>query len=178
VIIDLRTIPEETRISEVYEKDWWDLDEQDDKIQGLVTPLQVLMQISRVGDQFVLKGGISGRLAVLCDRCLEPFHWDLDAEFSVFLALPPPGADQPDVELFEEDKAVDFIRGELVDLDEIVREQVYLTLPMKSVCRGNCLGFCPLCGANLNEGVCKCRKETGHSAFSKLKNFKFRGETR
>lgn len=177
MIIDLRAIPEETEIREVYERDWWDLDEQDGKIQGLVTPLQVLVKISRVGDKFLLKGGMSGRLAVLCDRCLEPFHWDLAAEFSVVLTFPAPATGQSDVELLEEDMEVDFICGEMVDLDEIVREQIYLSLPMKSVCGGKCMGLCPLCGANLNEGVCKCRKENGHSAFSKLKNFKIRGET-
>ena len=178
MIIDLRTIPDETQVSEVYKRGWWDLDEQDDKIQGLVTPLQVFATISRVGDKFVMKGGMSGRFSVLCDRCLEPFDWDLEDEFTVFLALPLPATDQTDVELLDQDMEVDFVRGEVIDLDEIVREQIYLALPMKALCRVNCLGLCSLCGANLNEGLCKCRREGRQSAFSRLENLRIRGEKR
>ncbi|MBU2497299.1 MAG: DUF177 domain-containing protein, partial [Proteobacteria bacterium] len=134
MIIDLGTIPEETQIREVYQKEWWDLGKQDDKIQSLVSPLQVQLKISRAGDKFVLKGGISGGFQVVCDRCLQPFRWDLDAEFSLFLALPPSPTDQSEVELLDEDMNVDFMGGERVDLDGIIREQIYLSLPMKSIC--------------------------------------------
>ena len=60
------------------------------------------------------------------------------------------------------------------DLDEVVREQIYFSLPMKSLCRKDCSGLCPLCGANLNMEECKCRKEKGHPGFSELKNLKLK----
>jgi uncharacterized protein len=64
---------------------------------------------------------------------------------------------------------VDFIKGDTIDLSDIVREQVYLSLPMRSICKESCRGLCPVCGANLNESSCLCRKPEGHPAFSKLR---------
>ncbi|MGD2124970.1 MAG: DUF177 domain-containing protein [Desulfobacteraceae bacterium] len=176
MIIDLRTIPEETRISEVLKEEWWCPDGHEDQVLGFETPLQVDLKVSRVGDKYVLNGKISGGVQIRCDRCLEPFHWDLESTFNVYLALPPPGTGQTDVELLEEDMEVDFIRGEMIELDEILREQIYLSLPIKCICVESCLGLCSVCGANLNEGYCRCERESGHPAFSKLKNLKIKGE--
>ncbi len=117
---------------------------------------------------------------VRCDRCLESFHHDLDSGFHLFLqesASGPKG--ETEVELLDEDMEVEFISGDQLNLDEIVREQVFLSVPMKSVCRETCKGLCPECGANLNHEKCKCLKGSGHPAFQKLKNLKtddLRGE--
>jgi uncharacterized protein len=93
------------------------------------------------------------------------------------LQVRPTAPDEAELELLEEDMEVEFIHGETVDLDAIIREQVYLALPMKNVCREDCAGLCPVCGANLNEGPCSCKKDSGHPAFSKLKFLKIKGET-
>jgi uncharacterized protein len=87
--------------------------------------------------------------------------------FRVYLALPLPEDDDPEeddteIELAEKDLEVDFIRGEEIDLDEIIREQIYLSLPMKSLCSEDCLGLCPTCGSDLNAGSCQCHREQGH----------------
>jgi uncharacterized protein len=124
----------------------------------------------------VLEGTLSGGIQVLCDRCLEPYHRELEASFRVFLARPSHAAEEEDVELDEEDLDFDFIRGDEIDLNEIIREQIYLTIPMKSLCREDCLGLCPKCGSNLNRGGCQCRGDKGHPAFLKLKNMNIGGE--
>ena len=177
MIIDLRTIPTGFRSLEfVLEKDWWRSDGQRDQVLGIDTPVQVKMKIYRAGDKYVLDGELSGGFQVVCDRCLEAYHRELKTVFRVFLALPLPETDQTEIELAEEDLEVDFIRGEEIDLDEIIREQIYLSLPMKSLCSGNCLGLCPICGSNLNAGNCQCHRKQGHPAFLKLKNLKTQGE--
>ena len=84
--------------------------------------------------------------------------------------------EEDDIELAEEDLDVDFIRGDEIDLDEIIHEQVHLTIPMKSLCREDCLGLCPECGRNLNAGDCPCDRDQGHAAFLKLKNLKIEGD--
>lgn len=45
-----------------------------------------------------------------------------------------------------------------LDLDSLVTEDVYLALPSRILCRDDCKGLCPMCGADLNEGSCGCKK--------------------
>ena len=177
MIIDLRTILQEPRTFEfVLEKDWWRPDGRRDQVLAFDEPLKVKMTIYQAGNKYVLDGALSGGLLVSCDRCLEPYHQDLSSVFRVFLALPPTETDQSEWELLEEDLEVDFVTGEEIDLDGIIREQIYLSLPMKSICSETCRGLCARCGGSLNNGNCQCERERGHPGFLKLKNLKIEGE--
>jgi uncharacterized protein len=169
MIIDLQTITEETEFSEVLEEGWWHPGARDDQILGLDAPLRVTVKVSKAVDKFLVTGTLRGGLRIRCDRCLEPFHRDIQSQFHVYLIVPREGADQEEIQLLDEDMEVDFIKGDTIDLSEIVREQIYLMLPMRSICVESCRGLCPACGANLNEGPCLCRKTEGPPAFSKLK---------
>jgi uncharacterized protein len=169
MIIDLQAITEEMEFSEVLEEGWWQPDPEDDQILGLDAPLRVRAKVSKVADKFLVEGTIRGRIRIRCDRCLEPFHREMESRFHVYLVVPREGTDQEEVELLDEDLEVDFIKGDTVDLSDMVREQIYLSLPMRSICKETCRGLCPVCGANLNETPCLCRKAEGHPAFSKLR---------
>ncbi|MBM4294554.1 MAG: DUF177 domain-containing protein, partial [Deltaproteobacteria bacterium] len=59
-------------------------------------------------------------------------------------------------ELTAADLDVDFISGENIDLQGIVREQIILSMPLKPLCHEDCRGLCPGCGANLNREACTC----------------------
>ena len=118
---------------------------------------------------------MSGMLKASCDRCLEPYEIELSHKFKVFLASPPEENEKDEVELLDEDMEIGFITGEQLNLDEVVKEQIYLSLPIKIICREDCPGLCPDCGTNLNKGDCTCDKTKGHPAFSKLKNLKIEG---
>jgi uncharacterized protein len=177
MIIDLRTLPEESWITETLDENWWSPDGPEDTMLSLDRPLKVNVHVYKVGDKYLLDGDISGRARVRCDRCLEPYHWELKSSFHVSLLVRSTTPHEAELELLEQDMEVEFINGETVDLNAILREQVYLALPMKNLCREDCLGLCPLCGANLNEGPCRCRKDSGHPAFSKLKSMKIKGES-
>jgi uncharacterized protein len=150
MIVDLRTIPEGSRRFQfVLEQNWWPSDAQRDQILGIDTPVQVNLEIYKAGDKYVLDGELHGGLRIVCDRCVEAFHRELRTAFRVYLALPLPEEDETEIELAEKDLEVDFVRGEEIELDEIIREQIYLSLPMKSLCSVNSLGLCPTCGSNL-----------------------------
>jgi uncharacterized protein len=173
MIVDLRTISNGPRYVDLaFEPGWWHGDEHYDQILGLDGPLESRIAISKAGTKYVLEGHLKGVLRVRCDRCIEPYHYDLESSFRLFLALAPAGADESELELSEEDLSVDFVVGDEINLDEIVKEQVYLSLPMKTVCREECAGLCPICGANLNEEACECHREMGHPGFQKLKKAK------
>lgn len=171
MIIDLTSIPHGTRRFDFcLEKYWWHSDGPNNQVLGLDTPLRVRIDIYRAGDRCVLEGDLSGGLQIICDRCLEAYHQDIKSSFRVFLVSPISDTAKADIELLEEDMEESFIRGTEVNLDAIIQEQVYLTLPVKSLCSKECLGLCPLCGGNLNEKDCQCRQAHGHPAFQKLKD--------
>lgn len=180
MIIDLSRLPEDAEVVEAYDPDWWHGEGEEEQVLALDRPLAVRVRVRRAGDKYILEGRISGGILARCDRCLEPFHRDVDAPFHLFLKVVVSDAETaPEVELLDEDMEVNFIRGEQLNLDEIVREQVFLSLPIKCVCSETCRGLCPRCGGNLNQGNCTCRKEEGHPAFSKLRDIQIydhRGE--
>jgi uncharacterized protein len=177
VIVDLRNIAEEPRyFSFTLEKEWWQSERDTDHILGFERPLEADIEIYRVGDKHLLKGAIKGRVTVRCDRCLEPYWLDSRSHFETFFQSPVNEAEDDERELEEEDMEVDFEKGVEIDLREILREQIYLSLPVKLICHPDCRGLCPQCGINLNEGQCRCTEELGHPGFAKLKSLKIQGE--
>ena len=106
----------------------------------------------------------------VCDRCLETYTFAVNRDFRLSLCRPvPPESAREETELKKDELAVGFIVAEKIDLDDIIREQIYLSLPMKLLCKNGCAGLCTRCGANLNMEACKCSGNSGHPAFLKLK---------
>jgi len=106
-----------------------------------------------------LRGRLVTRLGLECGRCLEGFTLGVDQELDLFYL--PHREDQGDeeedeVELSDREMVVAYYRNDRLDLGEIVREQVFLALPLKRVCREECLGLCPACGTNRNASRCTC----------------------
>ena len=67
-----------------------------------------------------------------------------------------PDEETDDGELHADDTAATFYRDDEIDLGELMREQFYLALPMKPLCRPDCKGLCPQCGTSLNTDTCQC----------------------
>ena len=106
-----------------------------------------------------IAGHATTMLELACSRCLEGYRVPVDAEFDLMFlpAADAPGAGEADeVELADEDINTAFYRDGVIDLGELMHEQFYLTLPMKPLCREDCKGMCPVCGANWNETSCAC----------------------
>ena len=59
-------------------------------------------------------------------------------------------------EVGEDDLGTSYYRNDEIDLNELLREQFYLVLPMKPLCQENCRGLCSQCGTNLNTDTCEC----------------------
>lgn len=98
-----------------------------------------------------------------CDRCCAPLKEHYGFTFDNVLSKQASG----------EGESGDIIQveGDTFDLDELVSSNVILNLPMKHLCSEDCKGLCPICGKNLNEGPCGCKREI-NSPFSKLLNLK------
>lgn len=100
---------------------------------------------------------VSGELDVegegRCDRCLGPSPLSFEAHVEIMIVRTAAPAPEQD-----EDMILHQIRG-VVDLTEPLRESVLLHLPQKTVCRDDCLGLCPGCGADRNTTPCDCAAE-------------------
>ena len=93
---------------------------------------------------------------VRCQRCLEPVVLPERADLE--LAIFEDGAEvvPGEYELDESDFGVLYVDSDVVDLEPLLIEQMQLNVPMRTVCREDCKGLCPSCGADLNAGECGC----------------------
>jgi uncharacterized protein len=104
-------------------------------------------------------GTLAAGLALECGRCLEPFVSSVAERLDlVYLPVQSPRADEDDedVDLGEDDMVVVHYTGGRIDLGEMVRGQLVLSVPMRRVCREECRGLCSVCGANRNSVACGC----------------------
>jgi DUF177 domain-containing protein len=137
-------------------------------------PLEVTATAELVGTEIRIRGHLKTRLSAQCDRCLAPIEIPLDRDFDVIYR---PSASlvrgrEEEIEVPKDELEVGFFSGDGVELAEIVTEQVILSVPMKVVCREDCKGLCPSCGADMNRAACQCsaRQKTGEvSPFERLK---------
>jgi uncharacterized protein len=119
---------------------------------------------------------VKGNLAVLmeadCDRCLETATFPLETEFDLFY--------RPDLEnvrsgeeiaIDEGESQIGFYEGGGLELNDILREHVLLSLPMQRICSDACKGICPVCGQNRNQVDCRCEVKAMDSRWAALKNF-------
>ncbi len=123
------------------------------------------------GDEDALH--VVGRLAVglrlECGRCLDLFDFTIGPHLDLYF-LPQAGGEveEEEVELKERELVIGSYRGGRLDLGEVFREQLFLALPLKRLCREDCRGLCPNCGINWNQGSCECRPEVADLPFSGL----------
>ena len=106
-----------------------------------------------------------------CGRCLEKFLYHIDEPFTATFLPASKRPSDSDLELESDDLDVSFYKGKSIDLSELVREQIFLSIPMDPLCRTNCRGLCPECGKNLNDGRCYCSHIKGDHRGSKAKKF-------
>lgn len=135
-----------------------------------------------VGTNFVLThadlnlhidGTVETGIRCTCSRCLKEFSRHLSADFDLSYRPQPKAAREgEEIELKYEDMEVGFYDGVKLDVNLMVLEQIELALPMKFVCREDCKGLCYKCGADLNEGSCRCDNTEMDSRLGALLQFK------
>ena len=103
-----------------------------------------------------LKGQFAGKFSVPCARCVEPVEIPLDSEFD--LIFRPIGADAGSAErsITAPETEIGYYQKDSLALEDVLREQVLLALPVRTLCKPDCKGLCPRCGANRNLQACNC----------------------
>ena len=143
----------------------------------IVTPSDLAFEIHKDKDKFRLVGDVAAELELSCSRCLEPFRLPIAAPFDVRYLPASAAAAAVDREVDDDDLETSYYRNGEIDLNELLREQFYLALPMKPLCRKDCRGLCMQCGTNLNEGACDCAPVWEDPRLAALKGLAARGES-
>ena len=123
---------------------------------------------------------IRGHLAVTmrcdCNRCLDPAVFPIDSSFDLFYRpAEVAGDDEEEVEIDEGEAEIAFYEGAGIELKDVLREQVLLSMPMQRVCREDCQGICPVCGQNRNLINCGCEAKLVDDRWSALKKVQVKG---
>jgi uncharacterized protein len=119
-----------------------------------------------------LAGDFSTRVEMACARCVEPINRDVTNHFD--LLYRPQGADagRSELSVTAAEAEVGYYQGEGLLLEDALREQVLLALPLRAVCKDDCKGLCPHCGGNLNQQQCDCAEPLQDPRWSALKEIK------
>ena len=117
-------------------------------------------------------GEIATKVELVCARCLEPVVDEVHRSFDLFYSPLPKGEKPEEARLKEDDAEIGFFEGEGLFLADVLREQVLLALPMKVICRSDCRGLCPNCGANLNHEECRCETHAADPRLAPLARLK------
>ena len=108
----------------------------------------VRVRITNTGDKkLLIEAEASFVLIMPCDRCLEDVRVPLSYSVSRTADL----GEAPD-----ESEEQAYLDGYDLDVDTLIRDELFVHLPMKVLCREDCKGICNRCGANLNHGTCGC----------------------
>lgn len=116
--------------------------------------------LSRTQKGILVEGRLSAVLPVNCVRCLDAILHNLDTDFTELYAFDHRTETESELIVPEEG---------YIDLDPIVREYLQLDTPANPLCRADCAGLCPICGANHNQTECDCTTDAIDPRMAKLK---------
>jgi len=124
-----------------------------------------------------LNGGLTTSFELACARCLEPVVQNVARNFD--LLYRPQGADAGPEErsVTATEAEVSYYQGRGLLLEDALREQVLLAVPLKVICREDCKGLCPHCGKNLNAEECCCADPVEDPRWSALKDIRSKLDT-
>ena len=119
-----------------------------------------------------IQGEVQGEMEVPCARCLAPTRFSVSCPLDLFYRPMAQIAREEEVAVTEAEVEIAFYQGAGLELADVVREQVLMQLPMRSVCREDCKGICPACGKNRNRESCGCREAFSDPRWEALRNWK------
>lgn len=143
-----------------------------DKAYTLDDGISYDVVLTHAGDGVLATGIVRARAAGACDRCLESATFDIAGEIEEYFLFEEP----EDPEEFED--GFELVGPErTIDLSGAISDAVVMDTPFVLLCRPDCAGLCPQCGANLNEGDCGCATaseqawvDSDENPFAALKN--------
>jgi uncharacterized protein len=105
---------------------------------------------------FRLRASLSYEQTVACARCLTPIVGVVESQIRLLILKEEPQSSDSELELQTDDLDVFQLSGSILDTEPVLREQLQLNVPMRTLCKEDCLGLCPECGINRNHDCCDC----------------------
>ncbi len=126
--------------------------------EGFESLVKGQVTLTRTDRSILVKGTLTTEIELDCGRCLKPFRCPLTLNIEdVYFPTLDVTTGLP-VSLSDEPGAFTVDVHHVLDLTEAIQQYTVMAVPMKPLCRDECLGLCPECGANLNLEECQCRR--------------------
>lgn len=171
VFIEIEALkPEPLQVSHTYESGQFRLAHED---AALTAPVHAEFTLSYRDQELHINGSAQTAIKYKCSRCLKEFARPLAVSYTLFYLPQPKGNHAEDeIALKYDEMDIAFYDGVRFDVDLMILEQIELSMPMQFVCQEDCQGLCYVCGADLNEGSCGCKKEDQDSRLAALLEFR------
>ncbi len=170
MIIDLANVgTTPKKIDLAFDPSEIDLDGED---VTLIGKTEFSGETRRIGGKAHVRGTIGADISLDCTRCLEPVAKHFAISFDDVFIDASEETDVEEIEIGEEQLDESLVLDGKIDMAEVVREQILLAMPEQVLCRQDCKGLCPKCGANRNLIDCKCADDEIDPRWAALKNLK------
>ncbi len=140
-------------------------------------PIRFEVRVVQAGELVDVRGGFEVRVRLRCSRCLAEFDADLADRFALTYSprslMPEQLRPGEETEVAAQEIGLIPFDGNEIDLREGLQEQVVMALPFKALCREDCKGICPHCGADLNRNPCRCSTGAVDPRLAPLAGIKF-----
>ena len=134
-------------------------------VSTLVTGTVTLIRTNR---GILVQGTLHCTVPIECSRCLKVFDYPLSFKLEEeFFPVIDVNSGTP-VEIPDEPGSFTIDEHHILDLNEAIRQNALLAIPIKPVCRADCRGLCQSCGKDLNEGRCDCEHNAIDPRWAKL----------
>ncbi len=133
--------------------------------------LQVEGVATLIDREIHVKGALATQLHMECARCLEPVVLPVKRNFDLYYVPLEEAPEEDEQPVPRGQEELGFYSGETLVLEDVAKEQVLLSLPMRVVCREDCKGLCPKCGINRNRETCGCSETQVDPRWEALKKF-------
>lgn len=171
--LEIRALP----FSEEYPADTLELGEDVRQALALRTSGRAELVREHRGAKDVIEdirviGKLATEVELRCARCLEPVRREVASDFD--LLYRPLGVDAGPHEraVGDADLEIGYYQGAGLELEDVLKEQLLLAVPIKAVCREECKGLCPRCGTNLNTETCDCTQDAPDARWLALKDLR------
>ncbi len=145
---------------------------------GLEGPVHTDLRLERLEERVMVSGETRAVVTLQCSRCLAPYTLPVRSVYRMQYAPIGKSPREELLELHREDLDVAYYHGNLLPVNDMIRGQILLALPMRPLCDPGCAGLCSVCGAPRAEG-CGCpavepkasNKDEGAQPFAVLSRF-------
>jgi uncharacterized protein len=122
----------------------------------ILSPTKGFLKIDKIGTEVSIKGLENADVEQQCSRCLNTFITNIKTQINVVYHPVVDIGKEEHYELKGDELNTGFYKGDMLDTDDLLIEQMLLNIPMKPLCSHGCKGICPKCGIDLNIKQCNC----------------------